>query len=64
MGLLSGCLVGSSPDRPCDDVGGRDLSLSEPDGDAADFLDRPSDQGGWNELLARCLVFGGGAALA
>jgi hypothetical protein len=37
-------LMGSSPQRPGDDVGGFDLLLSQPIGDAPDFLDRPADQ--------------------
>ena len=36
--------MGSSPDRPSDDVGGLDASLREADGDAAEFLDRPADE--------------------
>jgi site-specific recombinase XerC len=36
---LSDRLVSSSPERPCDDVRGLDPLSSEPDGDAADFLD-------------------------
>jgi hypothetical protein len=36
---LSGGLVSSTPERPCDDVRGLDPLSSEPDGDAADFLD-------------------------
>jgi hypothetical protein len=37
-------LMGASPERPCDDVGGLDAALSEFVGNAADFLDRPADQ--------------------
>ncbi|MGC1582802.1 MAG: hypothetical protein WA766_15040, partial [Candidatus Acidiferrales bacterium] len=37
-------LVGATPERPCDDMGGLDAPLSKLDGDAADFLDRPADQ--------------------
>ena len=44
MSLSCYRLVGSSPDRPCDDMGGVDLALREPDGDPADFLNRPADQ--------------------
>jgi hypothetical protein len=40
----SGSLMGSSPYRPGYDLGGFDLLVSQPIGDAADFLDRPSDQ--------------------
>jgi hypothetical protein len=36
LGFLSD--MGSSPERPCDDVGGLNLSLGKPDGDAADIL--------------------------
>jgi hypothetical protein len=36
---LSGGLVSSAPERPCDDVCGLDPLSSESDGDAADFLD-------------------------
>ena len=39
MSALSGVLVGSAPERPCDDVSGFDPLSREPDGDAADFLD-------------------------
>ena len=44
MGAACFGLMGASPERPCDDVGGLDAPLGEPDGDAADFLDRPADQ--------------------
>ena len=36
---LSGRLVSSTPERPCDDMCGLDSLSSESDGDAADFLD-------------------------
>jgi hypothetical protein len=36
---LSGGLVSSAPERPCDDVCGLDPLPSESDGDAANFLD-------------------------
>src|SRR3546814_7872765 len=52
-------LIGSSPERPCDDVGGVDPALRHPRCDASDFLDRPADQ----RRVGR-VVFGGGAALA
>jgi hypothetical protein len=39
MGLLCGGLVGSSPERPSDDVSGLDLALCEAGRDASDFLD-------------------------
>src|SRR5271169_4601276 len=59
-------LVSSSPERPCDDVRGLDAPLCELDDDAADFLDRPTDQErcvvrrrsvvflGGDVILARC----------
>jgi len=37
--VLSGRLVSSTPERPCDDMCGLDSLSSESDGDAADFLD-------------------------
>jgi hypothetical protein len=39
VSALSFRLVGSAPERPCDDVCGLNTLLSESDGDAADFLD-------------------------
>jgi hypothetical protein len=36
-------LVGASPKRPCDDAGWLDALLRELEGDATDFLDRPTD---------------------
>jgi len=39
VSALSGSLVSSAPERPCDDVCGLNALLSESDGDAADFLD-------------------------
>ena len=39
VSALSFRLVGSAPERPCDDVCGFNALLSESDGDAADFLD-------------------------
>ena len=55
-------LMGASPERPCDDVGGLDAPLRELYGDAADFLDRPADQ----ECLVRRrgIIFLGGPTLA
>jgi hypothetical protein len=44
MRALSGGLVSSAPERPCDDVRGLDALSSESCGDAANFLDRPTDQ--------------------
>src|SRR5665648_1000418 len=56
-----GCgLMGSSPERPGDDVRGLDASLSQFCGDAADFLDRPADQC----RALRRVIFGGGMAFA
>jgi hypothetical protein len=42
--LSSDGLMYASPNGPCNDVSGVDPSLRKADGDAADFLDRPSDQ--------------------
>jgi hypothetical protein len=39
VSALSSRLVGSAPERPCDEVCGLNALLSESDGDAADFLD-------------------------
>jgi hypothetical protein len=39
MRPLSGGLVSSAPERPCDDVWGLDALSGESGGDAADFLD-------------------------
>ena len=64
MSQSCGGLVSSSPVRPGEDVRGLDLSLSEPDGDASDFLDRPSDQGLRRRVGTRGVVFGGVAAFA
>ena len=57
-------LVGSPPERPCENAVDRDAPLSELDSDATDFLDRPADH-------ERCLVcrrggvfLGAGSALA
>ena len=36
-------LVGSPPERPCENAVDRDAPLSELDSDATDFLDRPAD---------------------
>jgi len=59
MRSAGGRLMRPSPERPCDDVGGLDAPLRQPHGDAADLLDRPTDQcvGG----LGRARLFGGGA---
>lgn len=41
---VSGCgLMGSSPERSCDDAGRFDVSSGEPEYGAADFLDCPAD---------------------
>src|SRR6201998_4641036 len=37
-------LVGSPPERPCENAVDRDAPLSELDSDATDFLNRPADQ--------------------
>jgi hypothetical protein len=39
MGLLGCCLMGSSPERPGDDVSGFDAPLGDPDRDPSDFLE-------------------------
>jgi hypothetical protein len=44
MRFLGGGLMGTAPERPCDDVGRSDASLRETLGYAADFLDRPADE--------------------
>ena len=44
MRCLCGCLVGPSPERPCDDVGGADALSGETLRYPADFLDRPADE--------------------
>src|ERR687894_854832 len=60
---LCGGLVGASPERPGDDVGGLDASLGEADGDAPDLLDRPADEV-WCLRASRIGFFGGVGALA
>jgi hypothetical protein len=68
VSFSSDCLMGASPDGPRNDVSGFDPSLRKKDRDAADFLDRPTDQ--WRRRFAvfdvvfRRFVFGGGVALA
>jgi hypothetical protein len=62
VGALCGGLVGASPERPGDDVGGPDASLGEADSDAAELLDRPADQD--RARRARPAVFGGGTSFA
>jgi hypothetical protein len=44
MGSLCGGLMGSSPERPGNDVSGSDFLAREARGDAPDFLHRPVDQ--------------------
>jgi len=39
VGALSGGLVSSAPERPCDDVCGLNPLSSKSDSNAADFLD-------------------------
>jgi hypothetical protein len=56
--------MGSSPYRPGYDLGGFDLLLSQPIGDAADFLDPPADQLFWRSLSIQTFVFGGVGRLA
>ena len=60
---MCGGLMGPSPKRPGDDVGGLDASLGEADGDAAEFLDRPADEV-WCLRASRLGIFGGVGALA
>ena len=60
---LCGGLVGASPERPGDDVRGADAPLDEAGGDAADLLDRSSDEGGCSRG-SRGALFGGGARFA
>src|SRR6187549_4279622 len=60
---MCGGLMGPSPKRPGDDVGGLDASLGEADGDAAEFLDRPADEV-WCLRTSRIGIFGGVGALA
>ena len=43
MRALRGGLVGASPERPGDDVGGPDAALGQAHRYAADLLDRPAD---------------------
>ena len=60
-GALRCGLMRSSPAGPGDDAGGPDAALCQPDGDAADLVDRPADQ------LRRGFVgilFGGGGWFA
>ena len=58
VGEASFGLMGAAPERPGNDTGGLDAPLCEFDGDAADFLDRPSDQvEGSRLILDRRLVF-------
>ena len=59
--------MGASPEGPSDDVGGLDASLRQADGDAADLLDRPADQGVGLcglDVVFRRFVFGGGVIRA
>jgi hypothetical protein len=45
-------------------VSGLDAALCEADGDTADLLERPADQGARGALDALRFVFGGGGLLA
>jgi hypothetical protein len=56
MSFLCGGLVGASPERPCNDIGGIDASLGEALGYPADFLDRPADEGR-GFVVGYCLIF-------
>src|SRR5882724_6910083 len=53
-------LVSATPQGPCDDPRGADSALCQLQSDAADFLDRPADEGFW----VRSSVFFIGTALA
>lgn len=44
MCVAGGRLVRSSPQRPCDNVSGRDTALSEPNGNTPNLLYGPADQ--------------------
>jgi len=57
-------LVGSPPERPCENAVDRDAPLSELDSDATDFLDRPADHE--RRLVCRRggVFLGAGSALA
>ena len=57
VSYLRGCLMSSSPERPRDDVGGVDAPLRQPDNDASDFLNRPSDQRRRAVLIGRLMFF-------
>ena len=60
---MCGRLVGASPETPGDDVGRLDASLGEPDGEVAEFLDRPADEVCCLRA-SRIGIFGGVGALA
>ena len=62
VGFTCGGLVGSSPERPCDDVSGSDAPLSQSRRDAPDLLNRPADQDATRRALR--VVFGGAMVLA
>ena len=64
MGALGFGLMGSPPERPCDDVSGLDTPSGKAYCDAADFLDRPADQRAVDRIIRLRIIFGGGAALA
>jgi len=50
--------MSTSPERPCDDMGGKNLLPCEARDDPADFLHRPPDQFAVLRLADR-IVFGG-----
>jgi hypothetical protein len=62
MNSLHGGLMGASPERPGDDLGRLDAALRQAHGYAADFLDRPADEGRVRAI--RRSVFGGGVWFA
>ena len=62
MGFSGGGLMGASPGRPGDHMGGSDAPLRQPHRDPADLLNRPADQGAVRRALLS--VFGGGIRFA
>lgn len=62
VGVTGGGLMGSSPERPCDDVGRSDAPLSQSRCHAPDLLNGPADQNATRRALP--VVFGGAIVLA
>jgi hypothetical protein len=52
-GLLSGSLVGASPEGPCNDGSGFDLALRQARSNTGDFLHRPADQHRFLRVIRR-----------